>query len=499
MIAFGVLSYVLFLLYPIVAQKPCIQRELTDGTVCVCNSTYCDSIPELLDQQSGQYQLYFTSKEHLGFQSNNESFSKSGFTSSYAITIPSVTAVGRKIEGFGCSFTDAVGENIVSLPKAIQDNLLNSYFSADGINYSFGRVPIGGTDFSTRRYSNCDTPDETLDSFALQPEDLNYKIAAVKLAEQAKGSSLKLYASPWSPPTWMKTSNEVLGNGSLKEEYYDLWSQMFVKFFQAYREQGVEFWGVSTQNEPFTRVPYIPNCAWDFDSMNKFVSENLGPAIRNSDFKDLKIILLEDNRSWGWEFVPATLSNPEVMKYADAIGIHWYSDNPSTAYLLDTFNSDLKDLFVFGSEASISLDPIGSWENGVSYINDIIEDLSHDLIAWVDWNCAVDTNGGPGGSLAAPIIVDVSAGEFYKQPMFYALGHFSKFVIPGSSRLDINTTQEFADKGLSAIAFLRPDNRIAMIIHNESNEKLSIQVNILEESQVIDLEALSFNTLLYTI
>jgi glucosylceramidase len=105
----------------------------------------------------------------------------------------------QKIVGFGGGFTDAAGLNIAKLPKGLQERLVKDYYGADGIEYSTGRIPIGGSDFSTRPYSYDDNvDDEPLSKFALQPEDLNYKIPYMVMAQEVSPHKLKFFGSPWS-------------------------------------------------------------------------------------------------------------------------------------------------------------------------------------------------------------------------------------------------------------------------------------------------------------
>lgn len=156
---------------------PCIQRATTYGNVCVCNSTYCDTVPSVLNLTSGEYQWYTTSAVQLGFSSTSGKFTNSTSTSTNAtITVPQLNLTRQTIVGFGGAFTDATGINVLKLSEASQTNWLKAYFGDEGIQYSVGRVPIGATDFSVREYSYCDDEDETLESFSLQSEDLLYKV-----------------------------------------------------------------------------------------------------------------------------------------------------------------------------------------------------------------------------------------------------------------------------------------------------------------------------------
>ncbi|KAH1006203.1 hypothetical protein HUJ05_006956 [Dendroctonus ponderosae] len=188
------------------AENPCSFRATDSGGVCVCNSSYCDSVPSLASLASGQYQLYETSKTNLGFTSTTGSFANSTSEADATVTISNLTETYQTILGFGGAFTDATGINLNILTNASREFLIQSYFGDDGIQYSLGRVPIGGTDFSTRGYTYCDVEDDSLDSFALTDEDYEDKIPYILRAIELRGSAIKLFASAWSAPIWMKTN-----------------------------------------------------------------------------------------------------------------------------------------------------------------------------------------------------------------------------------------------------------------------------------------------------
>lgn len=138
----------------------------------------------------------------------------------------------QSIMGFGGAFTDAAGINIAKLtdPK-LQELLLRSYYHETGIDYNFGRVNLGGCDFSDRPYTYDDVEGDTkLEHFHLTHDDTEFKIPFLKMAQDIKtNGEIKLFASPWSAPAWMKTNNNLIGKGELKHEYYQLWADYFIR------------------------------------------------------------------------------------------------------------------------------------------------------------------------------------------------------------------------------------------------------------------------------
>ncbi|XP_060528653.1 putative glucosylceramidase 4 [Cylas formicarius] len=486
------------------AELPCVQREVEYGTVCVCNSSYCDTVPEVVNLTSRQYQIYSTSKGNLGFHSNVGQFSNEIANTLFTVSIPDLNAKRQTILGFGGAFTGTAGYNILTLPEDAQDKLLESYFGESGIQYTVCRTQMGASDYSVTGFTNLDNEDETLDTWSLQVEDTDYKIPIIKKAQKLRGEDLKLFLSSWSSPKWMKTVDDYLGSGELKAEYFDLWARYYMKFFEAYRSEGVEFWGVTPQNEPFTSPTTNINLRFSYDSMNNWITNNFGPAIRNSSFKDLKILFFDDDTYLLTAFKSATLNN-KAIDYADGISIHWYTDGSNQ----DEWLVFPDNLFVLATEACQGIEnymhqknvQLGNWDRGVGYINSIIYDLEHNYVGWVEWNLALNADGGPSwlnASLDAPIIINADAGEFYKQAMFYVIGHFSKFVVPGSQRIDI-TSENLSLANIKAAAFERPDGNVVLILHNGSGNKVFVQVSVGDSTEPFELEADSINSILYAV
>lgn len=173
-------QFVVFILFSLIIIKGlannCAQRKYDDGIVCVCNSTFCDYLPQLDSIIAGTYQVFTSNEDGLRFEKSNGSLSEGSPLNLYKLAIDR-SKKHQTIFGYGGAFTDSTGLNIASLSKSTQSNLLNSYFSKSGSEYTFGRVPIAGTDFSTRFYTYADEGNGTLDNFALQYEDYNYKVS----------------------------------------------------------------------------------------------------------------------------------------------------------------------------------------------------------------------------------------------------------------------------------------------------------------------------------
>src|SRR5690606_36227922 len=152
--------------------------------------------------------------------------------------------------GIGGALTDASAETFAKLPAAKQEEFLEAYFSKEnGIGYTIARTNINSCDFSSGSYTYIDEGDSSLQTFDIAP-DKKFKIPFIKKAMAAAGGSFTFYASPWSPPAFMKTNNNMLKGGKLKPEYYQSWANYYTKFIEAYEKEGIPVWGISIQNEP---------------------------------------------------------------------------------------------------------------------------------------------------------------------------------------------------------------------------------------------------------
>ena len=156
----------------------------------------------------------------------------------------------QTILGVGGALTDASAETFAKLPKAKQQEFLNSYYNRDtGIGYTLARTNIHSCDFSSASYTYVDEGDKELKSFSIK-HDQEFRIPFIKQVLATTGNRLNIFASPWSPPAFMKDNNNMLHGGKLKPEFYQSWANYFVKFIRAYESEGIPIWGVSIQNEP---------------------------------------------------------------------------------------------------------------------------------------------------------------------------------------------------------------------------------------------------------
>eukprot|EP00094_Tigriopus_californicus_P008405 TCALIF_08098-PB protein Name:"Similar to Gba Glucosylceramidase (Mus musculus)" AED:0.13 eAED:0.13 QI:29/0.92/0.8/1/0.92/0.93/15/0/1019 len=482
------------------AAKPCVPREFhRTSFVCVCNSTFCDEADPVEALPVGQVLKVTTDKIANRFTEVVTFFNNGQIDENRPQLVINRDEVGQQIKGWGGAFTDSAAINIASLNRSAQDLLVEAYFAKTGLDYNIGRVNIGGCDFSTRPYTYVDTPgDVDLETFALAEEDTDYKIPLIKKAESVRGKKLKLFASPWTAPPWMKTNNDYTGIGYLKTEYYSAWANYFVKFLDDYKREVVQFWGLTAQNEPLhgSAFDFKFNCmGWNASQQRIFVVNNLGPALELAGYGDLQLMVFDDQRSFLSDWADEVMSDPKADAYIDGFAVHWYLDNwVDLPFVLNLVHEKYPNKFILYSEAcNGDVEPedvsLGSWNRGEKYLHNILENINYHVVGWTDWNLALDLQGGPnwaGNFVDAPIIVNPEAGEFYKQPMYYALGHVTRFMPEGSFKIQVNEVNGVSHLTFAAVE--RPDGGVALTLMNRDLEIPRSIVIVDPEQGYLDVE-----------
>ncbi|CAG4959370.1 unnamed protein product [Colias eurytheme] len=490
-------------------DTPCAARQISgQSVVCVCNATYCDDFTRDEPEQ-GSYKIYTSSKSGLRFNKSEGTLGESKLCLLCSNTFeiqPDKTH--QEIQGFGGSVTDAAGINWMSLDSTIRDYLIKSYYSSKGLDYNFVRVPIGGCDFSTRAYAYNELPvnDVNLSNYTLSPEDYEYKIPMIQAINAASSVPVNILGTTWSPPVWMKTNNAYTGISRLKAEYYQTYADYHIKFIEEYAAENITIWGITTTNEPLNGVlGVIPfNClGWTASELGSWITKYLGPTVRNSTFKDIKILTGDDQRySVPLYFNVLLAKYPEALEYIDGVGVHYYANAIVPAEILDISIDQYPGKFIMGTEACAGFLPtdikvlLGSWDRANSYIKAILQDLNHEVSGWIDWNLCLDTTGGPNWAsnfVDSAVIVNATAQEFYKQPMYYALGHVSKFVPKGSVRIEVSESKGLLQSSIPNAAFLTPRNTTVLVLANTGGNR-KVKVKRSDDSMVLDLIANSIVT-----
>ncbi|MGP8198201.1 MAG: glycoside hydrolase family 30 protein [Limisphaerales bacterium] len=384
----------------------------------------------------------------------------------YIFVDPSKTF--QTVLGIGGALTDAAAETFHKLPQAKQQEVLRAYFDPqDGIGYTLGRISIHSSDFSSESYTYVKDGDKRLDSFDIA-HDLKYRIPFIKAALAEAGHDFTLFASPWSPPGWMKDNGDVLHGGRLKPEYDESWARYYGKFIHAYEREGISIWGMTVQNEPMASQTW-ESCNYTADEERDFVKNYLGPALRAAGLKDKKVIIWDHNRSFVYQRASVVLDDPAAAKFVWGVGFHWYMDDDfdNVKRVKEAF-PQTHLLFTEGCNGPFDFSKINGWQWGERYGKSMINDFNNGAEGWTDWNVLLDEKGGPNhvqNFCFAPIHANTKTGELFYMNSYYYIGHFSKFIRPGAKRIISSSTADI----LLTTAFLNPDGKIAVVVLNLSD------------------------------
>ncbi len=399
------------------------------------------------------------------------------------------------IEGFGGALTDAAAETFYKMPEKVRQEILNAYFDPiTGIGYTLCRTHINSCDFSSASYAYDDVPGDTrLEHFSVE-HDRKFRIPFIKEALAVSRNGFKLFASPWSPPAWMKTNNDMLHGGSLRPEYRQAWADYFVRFIQAYKEAGILIWGVTVQNEPMA-VQRWESCIYTAADERDFVRDFLGPSFARSRLSGVNIIIWDHNRGIMYQRAKTVYDDPAAAKYVWGLGFHWYvGDHFDNVRLVHDAYPGKKLLFTEGTPADFETGRLAEWQWGEIYARSMIHDLNNWASGWVDWNVLLDERGGPnhvGNFCLAPLIGDTATGTLTYMNSYYYLGHFSKFIRPGARRIIASSNLD----DFLTTAFLNPDGTIAAVVLNRTDRPREFRVWIDGKAAVTTSPARSIVTL----
>jgi glucosylceramidase len=393
--------------------------------------------------------------------------------------------------GIGGALTDASAETLAKLPAAQQEEVLAAYFDTDdGIGYTLARTNINSCDFSSASYTYVDEGDRDLTSFSIAP-DLRFKIPLIKRAMAAADDELKLFASPWSPPAYMKDNNDMLHGGKLLPDYYDAWALYYTKFIKSYESEGVPVWAITIQNEPMATQIW-ESCIYEADEERDFLKNHLGPTMVREGLADVRIIVWDHNRDLIIERAQAIFDDPEAAQYAWGIGFHWYEDWSGGVQMYDNVElvhqlyPDKHIVFTEGTPANFEPDAYDRWDLGEDYGRSMIHDFNTGTVGWTDWNILLDEEGGPnhvGNFCFAPIHADTRTGELFYTNSYYYIGHFSKFIRPGAKRIMVAPSRSM----LLATGFVNEDGSVIVVVMNQHDEAGQYALTVGRDA--IDLEA----------
>lgn len=406
----------------------------------------------------------------------------------------------QKYLGIGGAITDASSEVFATLNETQQNKLLESLYGKDGIGYNIIRTSIHSSDFGLGSFTYVKEGDADLKTFSIE-KDKEKRIPFIKRAIDLIKDDLVFYASPWSPPAFMKSNKNMLQGGKLLPEFRQAWADYYVKFIKAYEEEGIPVWGLTIQNEPMA-VQRWESCIYTADEERDFLKNYLGPTLEKEGLGDKKIVVWDHNRDLISERANTIFEDPEASKYAWGIGFHWYETWTGGLPKYDNLKNINESfpsknmLFTEGCQEGFDTERLHFWPNAERYGNSMINDFNSGVVGWTDWNILLDERGGPNhvqNFCFAPIHANTKTGELIYTPTYYYIGHFSKFIKPGALRVSTTTSRTT----IESTSFQNENGTIVTVVMNKTDHTIGYKLIVGAAETYLEIQPRAMQTIIY--
>ena len=452
---------------------------------------------------------------------------------------------------------------------------MENIYGETGANFSIARTPIAATDFAVEgRFSYAEQKDDAkLTSFSIDVDSDGFSVAqypdikdpqfdvlpmikeAYAIKNKQTDKDLRIVASAWTAPSWMKTINDYYikptaennyqgTGGELKPQYVATYADYLIKYLDAYKQQGVDIWALTPVNEPHGNSGQWESMHFTPKSQNDFIKTHLGPKLAASDHEAVKLLIYDQNRDEMEHWTDEILGDEETAPYVYGTAVHWYES--TTQVNEETFervHKKFPEFSIIHTEGTIDdlgkdapngiLDPVrfkeSNWfnnddfwwnENATDwaytatwapkaedhpiytpvhrYARNIIVSLDHWLEGWIDWNIVLDAQGGPnhvGNFCGAPIMIDTKTGDVYYTPIYYVLSQFSKTIRPGDKALQVDTQLDGLDSdALHASAAINDKGLVSVQLLNTTKEPISFSLQFGEQHTKVVMPANALQT-----
>ena len=379
----------------------------------------------------------------------------------------------QTIDGFGYALTGGSAQLINQLSAAKKNELLQNLFNpqnADGIAVSYLRISIGASDLDSGVFSYNDLPvgqeDLSLSKFSLGHDTLN--LIPVLKQIIAIQPTIKIMASPWSPPTWMKSNKNSMG-GILLAQYYNVYAQYLAKYITLMKSYGITIDAITLQNEP-ENDKNNPSLLMNATEQANFIKNNVGPVFQQQNIKT-KIVLFDHNCDHP-EYPISILNDAQAASYVDGSAFHLYVGAVSALSTVKAAHPS-KNLYFTeqwtGSQGSFSGDFIWHVKNV------IIGTMNNWSKTAIEWNLANDPSYQPhtvGGCTQCKGALTINGDTYSKNVSYYIIAQASKFIPAGSIRIN---SSDIAN--VDNVAFVTPQGKKVLLVLNSSNTAQAFTVS----------------------
>lgn len=379
----------------------------------------------------------------------------------------------QSIDGFGGSFTEGAGVVYNSMSEKTKKQFLHEYFSPQEHGYTMARMPIQSCDFSLSNYAYVESAED------LQQGNLSFERDEANLiplisAALRVNPQMTLMASPWSPPGFMKTNNDMNGGGKLRREYYGDWANIIGQYLLAYRNHGIEVKCLSVQNEPVAAKTW-DSCLYSLEEETEFAVKYLRPMLARYGMPDTEIYIWDHDKDGLVDWAERAFASDENYEGINGLAFHWYTGDHFTQ--LQFISQCLPDKKLLFSEGCVPMEHDGESQlrHWHTYLHDMIGNFKAGCTGFIDWNLLLDSKGGPnhqGNLCEAPIQYDKESDELRHNFSWYGIGHFCRFVRPGAK---VMLSSSF-DASLEEVGFVNPDGERVLVVYNRESNARSCRV-----------------------
>lgn len=398
----------------------------------------------------------------------------------------------QTIEGFGFALTGGSAELIDQLPELKKEALLNEIFGKgkDALGVSYIRISIGASDLDANVFSYDDLKKGETDSLLLKfnlSEDTLHLIPILKKV-LAINPSIQIMASPWSPPTWMKTNGASMG-GHLLKKYYATYASYFIKYIKAMQSHGINIKSITLQNEP-EHGGNNPSLLMDAQEQTEFLANYIGPQ-----FKKAKIntqVILYDHNADHPNYPISILNNTKAKSFASGTAFHLYLGHESALSEVHNAHPDKKIYFTeqwtgakgdFGGDLMWHLEHI------------IVGTINNWSSAVIEWNLAADAKFNPhtpGGCTECKGAFTIQGDAVSRNVSYYIIGQASKYITVGAIRVATSANVE----SIKTTGFILPNGKKAnLVVNTGAFQKVKIQEG--DKQIVFEMPAKSASTIIW--
>jgi len=437
-----------------------------------CSSTDTPTFqPPVVELADAKFYLSTPSKSSL-MELQTSGISRLSENSNFTINVDANTTF-QSMDGFGYTLTGGSAQLIQNMSNSAKNELLEELFGQgdSSIKVSYLRISIGSSDLDASVFSYNDLPagqtDVALNNFSITP-DLANLIPTLQHI-RTLNPNIKILATPWSAPTWMKTNQSSVG-GELQSTYYQTYANYFVKYIQAMQANNITIDAITVQNEP--ENPFNnPSMLMTAPQQNLFIKNFLGPAFASNNIQT-KIILFDHNLD-NPNYPISILNDATTKQIVDGSAFHLYAGNIDNMSLVHNAHPDKN---VYFTEQWIQAP--GNFASDIKWhFRELMIGAPRNWSKNVlQWNLAADPNNGPytpGGCTECLGAVTINGSSFTRNSAYYIIAHSSKFVPPGSVRIASNSTAE-----LPNVAYKTPEGKIVVVVLNNTDTQKNFNINV---------------------